>query len=163
MHRFIPAWAAIATTPNRIGETVVRHHARRHGRSKYGLERTFKVLLDLLAVFFFMRYRAKPVHFFGAIGLSCGGLGAAALLYLAFVKFVSGQDIGQRPLLLVGVVLVLASLQFITTGIVTELMARTYFESARVQPYLRRIEAEPEPDPTPESGWSRSPDGGRHG
>jgi glycosyltransferase involved in cell wall biosynthesis len=156
MHRFIPAWAATATTAERIGESVVTHHARRHGRSKYGLDRTFKVLLDLMAVFFFMRYRAKPVHFFGAIGLSCGALGTIALGYLAWVKFVQGEDIGQRPLLLVGVVLVLASLQFITTGIVTELIARTYFESARVLPYLRRVEAEPEAELDPAAGWSRT-------
>jgi hypothetical protein len=69
---------------------------------------------------------------------------------------VQGEDIGQRPLLLVGVVLVLASLQFITTGIVTELIARTYFESARVLPYLRRVEAEPEAELDPAAGWSRT-------
>jgi hypothetical protein len=138
MHRFIPAWAATATTPARIGEIEVRHHPRQHGVSKYGPKRTFKVLLDLLAVYFFTRHRAKPGHFFGSIGLWVGFLGTAILVYLAIIKFAFGQDIGARPLLLVGVVLLIASLQFITTGVVAELMARTYFESSNARPYLLR-------------------------
>lgn len=138
MHRFIAAWAATVTRPDRIGEREVRHHARMHGRSKYGLERTFKVVLDLIAVFFFMRFRAKPVHFFGTIGLLSGGLGAVILMYLAGVKFLLGEDIGSRPLLLVGVVLVIAAVQFVTTGIAMEMMSRTYFESERASSYLLR-------------------------
>ena len=71
MHRFIPVWAATVTSP-RIGETVVGHQARVAGESKYGISRTFRVLLDLLAMYFFLRYRARPGHFFGSIGLALG-------------------------------------------------------------------------------------------
>jgi glycosyltransferase involved in cell wall biosynthesis len=138
MHRFIPAWFAASTSPKRIAEEVVNHRPRVAGRSKYGIGRTFKVLLDLLSVHFFMRYWTRPGHFFGSIGLGFGTVGGLVLTYLAWVKFGMGEDIGTRPLLLVGVVLVIASLQFITTGVVAELLTRTYFESSRVKPYLVR-------------------------
>jgi glycosyltransferase involved in cell wall biosynthesis len=138
MHRFIPAWFAAATAPHRIAEEVVHHRPRVAGRSKYGISRTFRVLLDLLSVHFFLRYWARPGHFFGSIGLAIGGIGAVVLGYLSWVKFVLGEDIGTRPLLLVGVVLIIASLQFLTTGVIAELLTRTYFESARGKPYLIR-------------------------
>lgn len=138
MHRFIPAWFAAATAPGRIAEEVVNHRPRVAGKSKYGIGRTFRVLLDLLSVHFFMRYWTRPGHFFGSIGLAFGAVGAAVLAYLGWVKFGMGEDIGTRPLLLVGVVLVIASLQFLTTGVVAELLTRTYFESSRVRPYLAR-------------------------
>jgi hypothetical protein len=138
MHRFIPAWFAASTSPKRIAEEVVNHRPRVAGRSKYGIGRTFRVLLDLLSVHFFMRYWTRPGHFFGSIGLAFGTVGGLVLTYLAWVKFGLGEDIGTRPLLLVGVVLVIASLQFITTGVVAELLTRTYFESSRVNPYLVR-------------------------
>lgn len=151
MHRFIPAWIAMATSPNRIGEQVVHHHPRVHGQSKYGLSRTFRVLLDLLTVSFFMRYRARPLHFFGSIGLLSGFVGSIILCYLAFVKFIDHQPIGTRPLLLVGIVLIIAALQFLTTGVLSELMARTYFESTRRPPYLIR-QADQKPL-DPDMGW----------
>ena len=138
MHRFIPAWAAMATSPRHIAELEVRHHPRRAGRSKYGISRVARVLLDLLVVHFFLRYRAMPGHFFGAIGLSVGGLGMLILAYLAGVKFIAGEDIGARPLLLVGVVCVIASVQLVTTGIVTELVARTWFSAPGVHSYVLR-------------------------
>jgi hypothetical protein len=138
MHRFIPAWFAASTSPRRISEEVVNHRPRVAGKSKYGLGRTFRVLLDLLSVHFFMRYWARPGHFFGSIGLALGSIGGLILVYLAWVKFGLGQNIGTRPLLLVGVVLVIASLQFITTGVVAELLTRTYFESSNVRPYVIR-------------------------
>ena len=138
MHRFIPAWFASATSPGRIGEKVVNHRPRVAGKSKYGISRTFRVLLDLLSVHFFMRYWTRPGHFFGSIGLAFGTVGGVVLAYLGWVKFGLGEDIGTRPLLLVGVVLVIASLQFLTTGIVTELLTRTYFESTDAKPYLTR-------------------------
>ena len=138
MHRFIPAWFAASTSPRRIAEQVVNHRPRVAGSSKYGISRTFRVLLDLLSVHFFMRYWTRPGHFFGSIGLLFGGVGGLVLAYLAWVKFGLGEDIGTRPLLLVGVVLVIASLQFITTGVVAELLTRTYFESSRVKPYVVR-------------------------
>jgi glycosyltransferase involved in cell wall biosynthesis len=142
MHRFIPAWFAASTSPKRIAEEVVNHRPRVVGTSKYGLGRTFRVLLDLLSVHFFMRYWTRPGHFFGSIGLAFGGTGALILVYLAWVKFALGQDIGTRPLLLVGVVLVIASLQFITTGVVGELLTQTYFESSNAKPYVIRTRSE---------------------
>lgn len=138
MHRFIPAWAAMVTAPRRIGEIEVRHRPRRSGRSKYGITRVSRVLLDLLVVHFFLRYRAMPGHFFGAIGLAVGTVGMAILAYLAGVKFFQGEDIGGRPLLLVGIVCVIAAIQFITTGVVTELVARTWFSQPGVSSYVVR-------------------------
>ena len=151
MHRFIPAWFAASTSPKRISEEVVNHRSRVAGKSKYGIGRTFRVLLDLLSVHFFMRYWTRPGHFFGSIGLVFGGAGGLILTYLAWVKFGLGLDIGTRPLLLVGVVLVIASLQFITTGVVAELLTRTYFESARVKPYVVRTTTGAEPQWAPPS------------
>lgn len=138
MHRFIPAWMAANTAPSRIKEEVVLHHSRRFGQSKYGLGRTFRVILDLLAVYFFMRFRSRPGHFFGRIGLIFGGLGSAGLAYLAFVKIIFGEDIGTRPLLLVSVLLVLMSVQFLTTGVLSEMITRTYFESSQTRSYVIR-------------------------
>ena len=140
MHRFIPAWTATATSPDKIREQVVRHHPRTAGKSKYGLSRSLRVILDLLAVYFFLKHRAKPGHFFGMIGLFFGFIASVIMGYLAIVKFYYGQDIGTRPLFLVGILLVIASIQFLTTGIVAELLARTYFESANVKPYVERDE-----------------------
>ena len=151
MHRFIPAWAAINTSPARIAEAVVRHHPRKAGQSKYGISRSFRVILDLLSVYFFMKHRSKPGHFFGMIGLIFGLFATMVLFYLLGVKFYLGQDIGTRPLLMVGIVLLIASIQFLTTGITAELMARTYFESSNLKPYLERWEQQREM--APESGW----------
>lgn len=142
MHRFIPAWVAANTTPRRIQEEVVTHHARRFGQSKYGISRTFRVILDLLSVYFFMRYRARPGHFFGSIGLAFGALGGLILSYLLFVKFILGEDIGARPLLLVGILFAVFSVQLITTGVLSELISRTYFESGSTRPYLIRNESD---------------------
>jgi glycosyltransferase involved in cell wall biosynthesis len=135
MHRFIPAWVASVVPSTRIGEMVVNHHARQFGTSKYGISRTFRVILDLLSVLFFMRFRARPGHFFGSIGLSFGGISALIFLYLAYIKFILGEDIGTRPLLLTGIVLFLASTQMITTGILAEMLARTQPDST---PYIIR-------------------------
>jgi hypothetical protein len=138
MHRFIPAWMAANTSPTRIKEEVVRHHSRLYGQSKYGIGRTFRVILDLLAVYFFMRFRSRPGHFFGRIGLIIGGLGAAGLAYLGFLKIILGEDIGTRPLLLISVLLVVMSVQFLTTGVLSEMMTRTYFESSQTRSYVIR-------------------------
>ncbi|WP_077961850.1 glycosyltransferase family 2 protein [Ensifer adhaerens] len=138
MHRFIPAWVAGVVPSSRIGEMPVTHHARQHGQSKYGISRTFRVILDLLSVLFFMRYKARPGHFFGSIGLATGALSALILLYLGFDKFILGNDIGTRPMLIVGVMLFLSSVQLITTGILAEMMARTYFSDDGTTNYIVR-------------------------
>ncbi len=156
MHRFIPAWVAIATSPKRIAEAEVRHHPRKNGKSKYGLSRSFRVIIDLLSVYFFMRYRSKPGHFFGKIGLSFGFFGAMILSYLSVVKFYFGEDIGTRPLLLAGIVSIIAAIQFITTGVIGELMARTYFESTNIKPYLIRDQYGYKPEKEP--GWHNGQD-----
>ncbi|RKZ17312.1 glycosyltransferase [bacterium] len=136
MHRFIPAWAAMVTSPARIGEIEVQHHPRRSGESKYGLGRVTRVMMDLLVVHFFLRYRAMPGHFFGAIGLVSLLIGTLALLYLAGVKFILGEDIGSRPLLMVGILCVIGAVQFITTGVVTELLARAWLSSPDAHSYV---------------------------
>jgi len=138
MHRFIPTWMATVTDPVRIQEEEVSHFPRIHGRSKYGLSRTFKVLLDLLSMYFFVRFRASPGHFFGRIGLACGFGGIAALGWLAWRKLGEGEAIASRPLLLLGVLLVVIGVQFVCTGIVTEMLARTYFEAGTARTYLVR-------------------------
>lgn len=129
MHRFIPVWVAGLTAPERIGETEVGHRARELGESKYGLSRTFRVLLDLLVAFFFLRFGARPGHFFGAIGLSFGLLGGLMMSWLAWVKFGLGEDIGDRPLFFVAILFLVASMQFLTTGVLAEIMTRTLFAS----------------------------------
>lgn len=128
MHRLIPVWAAMVTSPHRIGEIDVAHRARVVGDSKYGLSRAYRVVLDLLTAFFFLRFQARPGHFFGGIGLALGAVGAAVLTYLAWCKFALGEDIGTRPLLFVAILLLMFAVQFVTTGIVAEMLTRTFHQ-----------------------------------
>lgn len=136
MHRFIPAWVAGVVPSTRIGEMAVTHHARQFGASKYGISRTFRVILDLLSVMFFMRYKARPGHFFGSLGLGLGALATVILFYLSIDKFILGNDIGTRPMLMVGVVLLLSSVQMITTGILAEMIARLYYRDEQTPNYI---------------------------
>ena len=138
MHRFIPAWLATVTTPRRIVEEPVMHHPRVHGVSKYGISRVFRVVLDLISVFFFMRYRARPGHFFGGVGLVLGMIGSVVLAWLAFVKFGLGESIGTRPLLIFGFFCIIAGAQFVSTGVLAETLARIYFESGAAVQYQVR-------------------------
>lgn len=151
MHRFIPAWVSVRTMPSRIQEEVVHHRARLHGESKYGLSRTFRVLVDLLSVYFFLRFLTRPGHFFGRIGLVSGTLGAGILLYLFGQKLFLAANIGARPLLLIGVLLVLMAIQFLTTGVLSELIIRTYFASSASRPYAIRSGAAD--DLPADAGW----------
>jgi glycosyltransferase involved in cell wall biosynthesis len=138
MHRFIPAWVAGVVPSSRIGEMPVTHHARQHGVSKYGISRTFRVILDLLSVMFFMRFKARPGHFFGSLGLGLGALSAVILFYLFIDKFIMGNDIGTRPLFMIGVMLFLSAVQMITTGILAEMIARTYYREDTAVSYIVR-------------------------
>jgi len=127
LHRFIPVLAKLQGA--KMTEVDVNHHARIHGESKYGINRTFKVMADLLLMIFFQKYFRRPMHLFGGVGIITLGLGFLIDLYLVIYKFVTGADIWGRPLLLLGSIMILAGLQFITVGIIAELMMRTYFES----------------------------------
>lgn len=133
LHRFIPILSVIKGA--KIAEMPVRHHARRFGSSKYGLNRTLKVMSDLLLMLFFMRYRQRPMHLFGSIGIGMFGLGGLIAFYL-FVEKLFGHDIGQRPLFYVGILLLIMSVQFVTAGFLAELIMRTYFESQQKKPYI---------------------------
>jgi glycosyltransferase involved in cell wall biosynthesis len=147
MHRFIPAWMATVTSPDRMAEEPVRHHPRTRGQSKYGISRTLRVLVDLVAVHFFMNFRARPGHLFGGLGLLVFTAGAGILGYLASLK-VMGHDIGDRPLLLLGFFCVVGGLQFMTTGILAELLIRIYF-AGDARPY----HAAPRAELAPDAGW----------
>ena len=137
LHRFIPALAAEVGA--RIVEVPVRHHARTRGESKYGIDRTFRVLLDLLWIKFLMRFLHRPLQAFGGVGLTLGAAGFLILAWLTAEKLALGHDIGGRPLLLLGVLLALIGVQLIATGLIGELLTRIYHEpQGRPQYLLRR-------------------------
>ena len=127
MHRFIPAIASWYGV--RMSEVKVRHHARTAGVSKYGLSRTFRVLLDLLTVKFLMGYSARPIQFFGSIGMACTVAGGGILGWLFIERVFLDIALAGRPAVLAGIVLTLVGLQFVTVGLLAELQARTYHES----------------------------------
>ena len=136
MHRFIPAIASEQGV--RIAEVVVNHRARKHGTSKYGISRTVRVVLDLLTVKFLLSYSTRPVQIFGLIGLGMGFPGGLILAYLAALKIFAGEAIGNRPLLLLGILLVFTGVQLVTMGLLAELQARTYHESQDKPTYVIR-------------------------
>ena len=127
LHRFLPALAFIEGA--RIAELPVRHHARRFGQSKYGIWRTFRVLMDLLTISFMKKFLTRPMHVFGLLGLSSMTLGTVLGIYLTFLKLAFGQSIGNRPLLILAVVLLLTGVQLFCFGLLAEVMMRTYHES----------------------------------
>ncbi len=150
MHRFIPAWMATVTSPARMSEVPVRHHARTRGESKYGISRTLRVVLDLLAVNFFLRFAGRPGHFFGGMGLGIGMIGGLILSYLLALKL-TGESIGGRPLMWLGFFCVIGGLQFLTTGVLAELLIRIYYDRGESAPYhTTNGPALPESD-----GWHR--------
>lgn len=126
LHRFIPVLAQLQGA--RLDEMPVKHHARQYGKSKYGLGRTFKVMSDLMLMVFFQKYFQRPIHLFGTVGLMTFGVGVLINAYLLVLKIL-GQEIGGRPLLILGITLVLGGIQLVTIGIVAELIVRTYYES----------------------------------
>jgi glycosyltransferase involved in cell wall biosynthesis len=134
LHRFIPALAVEAGA--RLLEVPVLHHPRTRGRSKYGIDRVFRVLLDLLWVTFMMRFLHRPLHAFGAVGGVLIAIGSALLIYLAFDKLALGHPIGGRPLLILGALLLLIGVQLLATGVLGELLTRVYHEPQGRRQYV---------------------------
>jgi glycosyltransferase involved in cell wall biosynthesis len=134
MHRFIPAVASWYGV--RIAEVETEHHPRMRGKSKYGISRTMKVVLDLITVKFLQSFSTKPLQFFGPIGLASGMLGFLISAYLAIGKLVAGRDIGGRPLLLLGALLIIVGIQFIGMGLLGEMMVRVYHETQKKPIYV---------------------------
>jgi glycosyltransferase involved in cell wall biosynthesis len=141
LHRFLPALAFIEGA--RITEIPVQHHARRFGKSKYGLDRTFRVIMDLLTVWFMRKFLTKPMHVFGLFGVGSIAIGTAIGVYLTVIKIAYGVSIGNRPLLILAVVLVLAGVQLFSVGLLAELLMRTYHESQGRPIYRIRETVEP--------------------
>ncbi|MCP9824699.1 glycosyltransferase family 2 protein [Synechococcus sp. EJ6-Ellesmere] len=127
LHRFLPALAFIEGA--RITEVKVNHHARRFGESKYGIDRTFRVLMDLLTVWFMKRFLTRPMHVFGFGGLACLAIGLVLGLVLLSEKIFLNADVGARPLLMVAVLAIVAGIQLFCFGLLAELQMRTYHES----------------------------------
>lgn len=132
LHRFIPVLAKQQGA--RMTEMDVKHHPRIHGESKYGLSRTFKVMADLILMLFFQKYFQRPIHLFGGIGIIAFLIGVLINFYLLILK-IMGEDIWGRPIMILGFILVLGGVQFITTGIIAEIIVRTYFESQNKTTY----------------------------
>ncbi len=132
LHRFIAILAHFEGA--KITQVDVKHHPRIHGKSKYGLTRTFKVISDLMLMLFFKKYLQKPMHLFGTIGFISTFAGIAINFYLLILKLL-GNDIWGKPLLILGVILFIGGIQFITIGILAEFLMRTYYESQQKKPY----------------------------
>ena len=132
LHRFIPVLAKQEGA--KMTEVDVKHHPRIHGTSKYGLSRTFKVMSDLILMLFFQKYFQRPIHLFGGLGLLAFLLGGMINVYLLVLKIL-GEDIWGRPILILGFILILGGIQLITTGIISEIIVRTYFESQDKKTY----------------------------
>lgn len=133
LHRFIPVLLALEGYV-RLTQMDVNHRSRQHGKSKYNLSRTTKVISDLLLMLFFKQYLQKPIHFFGQLGIITLGLGMLINFYMLILKIL-GNDIWGKPLLLLGILLVMGGIQFITIGILAEIQMRTYYEGQGKTPY----------------------------
>jgi len=136
LHRFIPVLASIYGS--HITEVVVKHHPRRMGKSKYGIGRTYRVLLDLLLILFFQKFATRPLQFFGLSGGLLFGIGFVIEIYLTWLKLWRGEDIGGRPLLLLGVLLIITGIVLVGLGLLGELVVRTYYESSGKRIYTVR-------------------------
>jgi glycosyltransferase involved in cell wall biosynthesis len=134
MHRFLPALTKRRGA--KITEVVVKHHPRMFGRSKYGIGRTVRVLLDIMLVKFLNEYINKPLYMFGSVGFLLLGLGLFSLFYLIFLKLFLEEPIGRRPLLILSVLLILAGIQLISTGLLAELLVRIYYRTKDTKPYV---------------------------
>jgi hypothetical protein len=136
MHRFIPALVSnLGTT---IAEISVNHRPRGSGRSKYGLSRTFRVLLDLVTVKFLANYSTRPIHMFGFLGFLCSFVGGVLTAYLGMDRIFFGQSLSNRPLLLLGILLIVVGIQFVSMGLLGEMMVRIYYETQQKPIYWIR-------------------------
>jgi len=133
LHRFIPILAKMYGA--KIIEVPVKHNERKFGKSKYGFNRVFKVISDLMYLVFMQKFGQKPMHFFGTVGFIMFSIGALINFYLFILK-IFGESIGHRPLLTLGIMLTLGGIQLITTGFLAEIMIRTYYESQNKKPYV---------------------------
>jgi dolichol-phosphate mannosyltransferase len=136
MHRFIPVMASLVGA--RITEMPVNHRARQFGKSKYGIGRTLRVLLDLVTVLFLRSYLVRPMQVFGLAGLASLFSGLCISAYLTWAKLALHEDIGTRPLLLLGVMLILVGIQLVSLGLVADVASRTYHEAQGRPPYYVR-------------------------
>lgn len=135
LHRFIPVLASMQGA--KIVQVDVKHHPRRFGKSKYGLGRTFRVMSDLVTMVFFRKYSQKPMHLFGTMGFISLILGILINIYMLILK-IMGEDIWGKPMLLLGMILLLGGIQLITIGILAEISMRTYYESGSKKTYQVR-------------------------
>lgn len=133
MHRFIPAYAG--SVGAKIVELPVTHHARRFGKTKYGLERTAKVILDLFTVKFLLSYSQKPIYLFGGTGLGLMAISAVGMLFLMLRRIIIGTSVLSSPFFIVAVMLLIMGFQSILMGLIAELLVRTYHESQRKPTY----------------------------
>jgi glycosyltransferase involved in cell wall biosynthesis len=136
LHRFIPAIASQLGV--RISEVEVNHRPRKHGKSKYSIFRFTKVMLDMLTVKFLLSYSTRPLQIFGLLGLGSGLLGFLISLWLSYERLVLKVSVANRPLLLLGVLLIVIGIQFITLGLLAEIMVRAYHESSGKRIYVVR-------------------------
>jgi hypothetical protein len=143
MHRFLPAIAAEQGVE--IVEHVVNHRRRMHGKSKYGISRTIRVVLDLMTVKFLSSYSTRPLQMFGGMGLAMVTTGSLVCAWLVYVKFFQHEGIADRPLLLLGVLMILGGIQLVMTGLLGEMLSRTYHESQNKPTYVIREIREAEP------------------
>ena len=134
LHRFIPAVASRMGV--NIAEIKVNHRPRTLGKTKYGISRTFRVLLDLITVFFLLRFSGRPMHFFGLPGLVSGGIGFLLALYTTFERLFMGVPMGSRPVFLLAILMILIGIQFIVIGLLGEMQIRTYYETQNKPIYI---------------------------
>lgn len=136
MHRFLPAIASEFGVT--IGERVVNHRPRVQGKSKYGISRTIRVVLDLLTVKFLISYSTRPLQMFGGVGIAMSTIGTLVCAWLAYLRLFGNESISNRPLLLLGILMILGGVQLVTTGLLAEMLSRTYHESQDKPTYVIR-------------------------
>jgi len=159
LHRFIPEMVSFAGF--KMAEVPVNHRPRVAGQAKYGISRTFRVIVDLFTILFLRKYSDRPMHFFGAIGVPLGGIGGLVLAYLALLKIWAGVQggwtgfhdmrIGERPLLILSVLLIILGVQFLVMGLLAELIVRTYYETQNKTVYYVQEILRAAPDGQPEA------------